>query len=102
MKCSRFGDEIAQERFQLPCENGVAVQPRASQAQGPALYAFFAGLFASRLLSVPASAPGPLEHPVGAVGSRLVSLWSVLVPFLNLILPALITSLSSFKSFSGS
>lgn len=26
MKCGRFGDEIAQERFQLPCENGVAVQ----------------------------------------------------------------------------
>ena len=52
--------------------------------------------------SVPASAPGPLEHPVRAVGSQLVSLWSVLVPFLNLILPALITSLSSFKSFSGS
>ena len=35
-----FGDEIGQERFQLPCENSLAFQQRGNQAQGPALYAF--------------------------------------------------------------
>lgn len=41
-----FRDEIAQEHFQLPCENGLAYQQKDSWARGLPCVPF-AGLFAA-------------------------------------------------------